>query len=136
MTSSPSPALALEALGLSEATRAQIAAAEEGLAAVQRTVTQRDWLNITQVLDRTRAQVIEDGGLRLLALAWVKEKAAHGGASWDLLLNMTDEDLLTVHGFPTDDDTPEAAPEVALEAPDTFATVGLTDAEAGNPDRP
>jgi hypothetical protein len=102
--------------GLSEATREKIATAEEALGLVQRSVTQRDWLNITQVLDRTRAQVLEDGGLRLLALAWVKEKAAHGGASWEVLLEMTDEDLLALHGFPTEDDTPDT-PEEAAQAP-------------------
>ena len=106
MTSSPAPE-ALAGLELSPATRAKIEAAEEGLALVQRTVTQRDWLNITQVLNHTRKEVLEDGGLRLLALAWVKEKAAHGGASWDVLLDMTDEDLLELHGFPTHDDSPD-----------------------------
>ncbi len=103
--------------GMSATTRDAVKAAEENLEAVQRTVTQRDWLNITQVLDRTRTEVITDGGLRLLALAWVKEKNAHGGASWDVLLDMTDEEILTLHGFPTEDDeTPQEAPQEAAPA--------------------
>ncbi len=116
MTSSPSPAEQALA-GLSPATRARIESAEQGLADVQRTVTQRDWLQITQVLDHPRQRVIEDGGLRLLALAWVKEKNAHGGASWDVLLDMTDEQILELHGFPTEDETtPEEAPKAPQES--------------------
>lgn len=126
MTSSPSPSAGVAGLELSEATQAKIAAAEEALALVQRSVTQRDWLNITQVLNATRAQVLEDGGLRLLALAWVKEKAAHGGASWDVLLDLTDEDLLVLHGFPTHDDAPDEAPAApeAPEAPEALPVDG------------
>lgn len=117
MTTTPAALdAALEGLNLSEAAKAKIAAAEEGLAQVQRIVTQRDWLNITQVLNRTRKEVLEDGSLRLLALAWVKEKAAHGGASWDVLLDMTDEALLALHGFPTDDDEDAGQDEAAPQA--------------------
>ncbi len=105
---------------LSPAIRAQVEAAEAGLYAVQRTITQRDWLNITQVLDRPRTTILEDGGLRLLALAWVKEKAAHGGASWEVLLDMTDEEILALHGFPTSDDE---APQDVEDAPPTAGDV-------------
>lgn len=103
---------AIDALDVSEATKAATREATARLEAIQRNVTQREWLNITQVLDRTRVEIIEDGGLRLLALGWVKEKHAHGGASWDVLLDMTDDQLLELHGFPTDDGEPvEALPE-------------------------
>jgi hypothetical protein len=105
--------------GVSDAIRERITAAEEGLATIQRAITQRDWLLITQALDKTRKDILEDGGLRLLALAWVKEKNAHGGASWDVLLDMTDDQLLEMHGFPTDDEVTEDAPS------DTDVSLGL-----------
>lgn len=65
--------------------------------------TQREWLLITTRLDRTRQQIGADSGLTMLALAWVKEKRAHGGASWDKLLDMTDDQLSTLHDFPPGD---------------------------------
>jgi len=77
--------------------------ATEDLDALEGTVTQREWLLITMRLDRTREQIAADGSLRLLALAWVREKRDHGGADWDRLLDMTDEDLVKAHGFPTED---------------------------------
>lgn len=64
-------------------------------------VTQREWLNITKVLDRTRQEIGGDPGLTMLALGWVKEKRDHGGASWERLLDMTDTQLEDLHGFPT-----------------------------------
>lgn len=79
--------------------------ATEDLEALEETVTQREWLLITIRLDRTREQIAQDGSLRLLALAWVREKRDHGGADWDTLLNMTDRDLVKAHGFP--DEEPE-----------------------------
>lgn len=66
-------------------------------------VTQREWLNITGKLDRTRDQIASDSNLSLLALAWVKELHEHGGASWDRFLDMTDEQLAEYHGLPVDE---------------------------------
>ena len=74
--------------------------ASESVDQLAETVTQREWLQITTRLDRSRQQIGADSGLTLLALAWVKEKRAHGGASWDRLLDMTDEQLATLHGYP------------------------------------
>lgn len=81
----------------------KVDAATADLEALEETVTQREWLLITLRLDRTRQQIAEDGSLRLLALAWVKDKRDHGGASWDTLLEMTDRDLVEAHGFPTEE---------------------------------
>lgn len=89
-----------------EAYRERVKEASDGLDELQETVTQREWLLITAKLDRPRQAIVEDGGLRLLALAWVKEKREHGGASWDRLLDMTDTDLVEVHGFPAEDPPP------------------------------
>lgn len=89
---------------LDAAKRAQIEEATERLADLQRTLTQREWLLMTTALDRTREQIVTDGGLRLLALGWAKEKRAHGGASWERFLDMTDEELCELHGFPTDEE--------------------------------
>lgn len=77
--------------------------ATEATEALEATVTQREWLLITIRLDRTREQIAADGGLRLLALAWVREKRDHGGADWDTLLDMTDDQLVERHGFPTEE---------------------------------
>jgi hypothetical protein len=79
--------------------------ATEALEALEESVVQREWLLITLRLDRTREQIAADGSLRLLALAWVREKRDHGGADWDRLLEMTDKELVDLHGFPTE--TPE-----------------------------
>lgn len=78
-------------------------------------VTQRDWLLITQTLDRTRQQIGSDTGLTLLAMAWVKEKRAHGGASWDRLLDLTDAQLEALHGFPAGDGTDLATEPAAQD---------------------
>jgi hypothetical protein len=72
----------------------------ERLDEVARSATQRDWLIITKKLDRSRQEIGADSGLTMLALAWVKLKAEHGGASWDKLLDMTDAELEAIHGFP------------------------------------
>lgn len=96
---------------LAPATRAKIEEAGKALEQLQADVTQREWLQITRALDRTRQEVITDGALRLLALAWVKEKRDHGGADWNRLLDLTDEALLELHGFPTDDDQADQAGE-------------------------
>lgn len=85
-----------------EAYDAKVQEASEALDSLESTVTQREWLLITTRLDRTRAQIAVDGGLRLLALAWVREKRDHGGASWDRLLEMTDDDLVKMMDFPTE----------------------------------
>lgn len=77
--------------------------ADEALTRLISTVTQREWLTITTALDRTRQQIGADTGLTLLAGAWVHEKREHGGASWDRLLDMTDDQLATLLGFPEGD---------------------------------
>jgi hypothetical protein len=87
--------------------------ARAGLDELAAVTTQREWLQITTRLDRNRQQIGTDSGLTLLALAWVKEKRAHGGASWDRLLDMTDEQLSAIHDFPAgnrpdDGTTPDA----------------------------
>lgn len=98
---------------LDPATRQAVTDAEARLEQLQRSTTQRDWLLITQALNRTRNEVVSDGGLRLLALAFVKEKRDHGGANWDVLLDMTDEQLLELHGFPDLEGTSPALEDVA-----------------------
>jgi hypothetical protein len=77
--------------------------ANERLNELARTTTQREWLLITTALDRNRQQIGADDGLTLLAMAWVKEKREHGGASWDRLLDLTDQQLADLHGFPAGD---------------------------------
>lgn len=72
------------------------------IAALERTVTQREWLLICTRLDRTRAQIAEDGNLRLLAMAWVRNVRDHGGANWNEVLNLTDEQILNLHNWPAD----------------------------------
>lgn len=86
-----------------EAFQARVEEATEDLAALEKTVTQREWLLIRQRLNASREEIAKEGGLRLLALAWVRGKREHGGASWDRLLEMTDEDLVALHGFPTEE---------------------------------
>lgn len=77
--------------------------AGDKLDALASSVTQREWLIITRALERTRHEIGSDTGLTLLAMAWVKEKHEHGGASWDRLLDMTDQQLEDLHGFPRGD---------------------------------
>lgn len=77
--------------------------AREEVDAFEETITQREWLLVCNKLERTRSELQRDGSLRLLALGWVKEKREHGGASWDRLLEMTDRELLTLHGYPQPD---------------------------------
>ncbi len=67
---------------------------------LEKSVTQREWLLITSRIDRPRAQITEDGNLRLLAMAWVRKVRDHGGANWNELLDLTDEELLAVHEWP------------------------------------
>lgn len=62
--------------------------------------TQRQWLNITRALDRTRNQIGADAGLSMLAMLWVQESNAHGGASWPALLDLTDRELEDRLGYP------------------------------------
>lgn len=97
---------------------ARVKEANQALEDLENTVTQREWLLITARLDRTRDQIATDGSLRLLALGWVKEKHDHGGANWDILLEMTDKELVRLHGFP--DETPEET-QGRLEANATLA---------------
>lgn len=69
---------------------------------LSKTVTQREWLLITSRLDRPRDKIVEDGSLRLLALGWVRKVRDHGGANWNELLELTDDKLLELHGWPAD----------------------------------
>ena len=94
-------------------TAAQEAAVEDFQAELKRlraSVTQREWLIITTRLDRSRDQIEADGALNMLALAWVKGVREHGGAKWDDLLDLTDDQLLAAHGWPAHlfDDAPAA----------------------------
>lgn len=98
---------------LAEAERARAARIEHNnkarreLLKLLRTITQGDWLAICRALDLTRDQISDDENLTLLAAAWVKDKRKHGASSWDVLLEMTDADLLEFHGYqlePRDDD--------------------------------
>lgn len=96
--------------------------ANERLNKLAEDTTQREWLLITTALDRTRQQIGEDNGLTLLAMAWVKEKREHGGASWDRLLDLTDNQLAQLHGYPEGDGSslptkPEPAPAGGPELP-------------------
>lgn len=66
----------------------------EAIETLERSITQREWLNICKRLDVTRQQIDQDYGLRVLAFAWVQQKREHGGAEWERLLSCTDEELL------------------------------------------
>lgn len=95
----------------------QNAAAREQLEQLAAETTQREWLGITRALDCTRAQIGGDPGLTMLAMGWVKEKRAHGGASWDRLLDMTDAQLEALHGFGEGDGS-QFGPDGMLTAPE------------------
>jgi hypothetical protein len=99
-----------------DAAKTRIESAEEALADLERSVTQREWIIVMGKLAATREQINRDGSLRLLALAWVNEKREHGGASWDRLLDMTDEELLEAHGFSIEDASLVAEAEAKAEA--------------------
>jgi hypothetical protein len=108
-----------------EAYQARVEEATEDLANLERSVTQREWLLIRQRLNASREEIAKEGGLRLLALAWIREKREHGGASWDRLLEMTDEDLVRLHGFPVgEDDVPPDGSEDADQDADQDAPDG------------
>ena len=79
----------------------QVEAAQRRANELQASITQREWLLIRRALDCPREEVLQDGGLRMVALAWVKASRAHGGATWDQFLNMTDDEALEANGFPT-----------------------------------
>jgi hypothetical protein len=104
----------------------QNAEANERLNALAGSVTQREWLLITKALDRSRQEIGSDNGLTLLAMAWVKEKREHGGASWDRLLDFTDAQLETLHGYPEGDGS-DLSTEPPVSIPPTAAS-GNTDA--------
>lgn len=112
--------------------------ANERVSQLASDTTQREWLTVTTALARTRQEIGADNGLTLLAMAWVREKRAHGGASWDRLLDMTDDQLAQLHGYPDGDGTdlpttvqPDPAPsadqiaDAAIRKP-----LGDTDASA------
>lgn len=105
------PEVPSAALSPLEAYLEEVQARREAVDAFEATVTQREWLIVCRKLEADRAQINREGSLRLLALGWIKEKRDHGGASWDALLEMTDRQILALHGFPeppadldTDDD--------------------------------
>lgn len=86
-----------------------VAAVEESrleLDVFEASVTQREWLLMCRRLECDRSAIRTDGSLRLLALGWLREKREHGGASWDALLDMTDRQLLDVHGWPHQPEVP------------------------------
>lgn len=89
--------------------------AEENLVKLVESVTQGEWLAIRRALDLSRAEIGAERSLTLLALGYVKEKRDHGAASWDVLLEMTDDDLARLHGFMGEDDL--KAKEAAEHAP-------------------
>lgn len=101
-------AAAKVALTEKEKTEAAAERIASELAELEATVTQREWLLVCNQLDRNRAQIAADGGLRLLALAWVRQKREHGGASWERLLDLTDTELLELHGFQIENPAAEA----------------------------
>lgn len=86
-------------------------------------VTQREWLIACNKLGVTRNQIDADYGLLLLILAWVQEKRTVGKASWDKLLDATDEQILDILGLKEDESpTEEPAAEERQDEPDTAAT--------------
>lgn len=86
-----------------EAFDRQMRQAQAQLQAIADECTQREWLQITKALDCTRQQIADDSGLTCLAMLWAREKHAHGGASWDRLLDLTDQQLEAELGFPAGD---------------------------------
>lgn len=98
-------------------------AANERLQQLARSVTQREWLLITAALDRTRNEIGADTGLTLLAMGWVREKRDHGGASWDRLLDFTDEQLQQLHGYPDGDEDDQSDQLPSRETPAPVAPV-------------
>lgn len=89
------------------------ATAEENLVKLVESVTQREWLEIRRGLDMTRKEVGAERGLTLIALAYVKDKRENGVSNWDVILDMTDDQLARFHGFIGEDDDlePEAPAE-------------------------
>ena len=106
-----------------EQRRLSIGEAYEQMQAFSATVTQREWLLVCGALNVTREQLQASGALTILALAWVREKREHGGASWDRLLEMTDDQLLAVHGIVVTD---EDAAAIAQGEDEQQAHGGLT----------
>lgn len=78
--------------------------------------TQREWLLIQKALDAKKDEIAEDMTRLLLAMAWVKGKREHGGASWDTYLDMTDDQITAYLGI-TDDDVAELAGDDEDRAP-------------------
>lgn len=77
----------------------QNAKARHGLRFLIRSITQGEWLAICRGLDMTRAGIADDDSLTMLAAAYVKDKRENGVSSWEVLLEMTDLDLMRFHGF-------------------------------------
>ncbi len=93
------PAAAKVALTTEEQAQEAADRISNDLSELEATVTQREWLLVCNKLDRNREQIHKDGSLRLLALAFVRQKREHGGANWDRLLDCTDAELLELHGY-------------------------------------
>lgn len=111
--------------------------ASDNLKALTKSVTQGEWLALTRLLDRSRAEIGADGNLTLLALAYVAEKRRTGRASLELLLELTDEELLVRHDFvntPEDDELADIiATELATIAPADPDAMTFAEAVAGGP---
>lgn len=98
------PSSVADAVAQEKAERdARIERFEVELQELEESIVQREWLLVTRALDHSRADIMADGSLKLLALGWIKEKRAHGGADWDKLLDMTDKELLELHGISVED---------------------------------
>lgn len=82
--------------------QAREAAVAADLDQLEASITQREWLLICRRLEVTRQQIAADLSLRLLALAWVRQQRTHGGAEWDKLLGLTDEQIIGVLGYDLD----------------------------------
>lgn len=78
--------------------------ADADLIKLAASVTQGEWLAIRRALDLTRAEISEERSLMLTVLAYVKEKREHGAASWDVILDKTDEEIARLHGYMGEDD--------------------------------
>ena len=87
----------------------QTVKARAELRRLAKSVQQGEWLTVCRKLAMSRAEIGDDHNLSLLALAYIKDKRENGASSFEVLLELTDSDLLEFHGFPTDDEDDEDA---------------------------
>ena len=66
------------------------------------TATQRDWLLIQQRLDADKETVLSDMTRLFVALVWLKRKREAGGAKFDPILDLTDEQIYAELGIDAD----------------------------------